>query len=427
MFTGFASENTPAIQVWDCSQLLPDAGSVRLVTLADDCAPIQFFKTGSTTTANTIRVYLPTAPINGRQITIVNQSYNSSPQAISVFSSDRSGNGAAVNSFLYSVGTGDSLVLVYSIQNITSSGSTQTGWTTLNKASLSALNPNALVVGGNTNSASSTNAFVGGGSGNTASGSWSTVIGGSNNTASGYNASVFGGDSNNVTDNYSSVIGGYSNSVSNTGSGIFCGDTNTASSSRVAVLGGSNNTASAPNASVLCGFLNTANGDHGAVIGGRGGTNRSIVGAITSAASVIPVANGVGFSQSALLVLGVQTTNATATVLRSNTSAATTTNQVILPNNSAYYFEGSIVCGVTGGGNSSAWKLEGLIKRGANAASTVIVQSVVNLVGQNSGASTWLVGLSADTTNGGLAITVTGQAATTIRWVCQIRTTEMTY
>jgi hypothetical protein len=35
--------------------------------------------------------------------------------------------------------------------------------------------------------------------------------------------------------------------------------------------------------------------------------------------------------------------------------------------------------------------------------------------------------ITADTTNGGIAVTVTGQAATTIRWVVQIETTEVTY
>jgi hypothetical protein len=35
--------------------------------------------------------------------------------------------------------------------------------------------------------------------------------------------------------------------------------------------------------------------------------------------------------------------------------------------------------------------------------------------------------LTADTTNGGLAVTVTGQAGTTIRWVCKLETTEVTY
>jgi hypothetical protein len=45
----------------------------------------------------------------------------------------------------------------------------------------------------------------------------------------------------------------------------------------------------------------------------------------------------------------------------------------------------------------------------------------------DAGAATWVVAVTADTTNGGIAVTVTGAAATTIRWVCKINTTEMTY
>ena len=48
MFTGFASENTPAIQVWDYFSTF--AGTSR-IALADDCAPIQYFKTGGVSTA----------------------------------------------------------------------------------------------------------------------------------------------------------------------------------------------------------------------------------------------------------------------------------------------------------------------------------------------------------------------------------------
>ena len=57
MFTGFASENTPAIQVWD----LFNALGTNRIALADDCAPIQYFKTGGTGTA--INVYLPSSTI----------------------------------------------------------------------------------------------------------------------------------------------------------------------------------------------------------------------------------------------------------------------------------------------------------------------------------------------------------------------------
>ena len=131
---------------------------------------------------------------------------------------------------------------------------------------------------------------------------------------------------------------------------------------------------------------------------------------------------------SSVVITYALTTDATATVMTSNRSSASTTNQVILPNNSAYLFKATVISGVTGGGNTSAWKLEGAIKRGANAASTAIVGSVTTtLLAQDAGASTWAVTATADTTNGGLKITFTGQAGTTIRTVCKVETTEMTY
>ena len=99
-----------------------------------------------------------------------------------------------------------------------------------------------------------------------------------------------------------------------------------------------------------------------------------------------------------------------------------------MPNNSAYYFRGEIVSGVTGGGNTKGWYIEGVIKRGANAASTALVGTPTVMSSYaDVGAATWTIAVTADTTYGGLAVTFTGQAATTIRTVAQIRTTEMTY
>jgi len=196
-------------------------------------------------------------------------------------------------------------------------------------------------------------------------------------------------------------------------SGVFGGPTNTASGSRSATLGGENNTAS---------------GEVSAVIGGRYGSTRSIFGNIVSAASDVPIATTLGASQLAMLVLGRETTDATATVLASNASAAAATNQITLPNNSAYYFRGEVVAGVTGAGNTKGWFIEGVIKRGANAAATSLVGTpTVTSNYADAGASTWAVAVTANATLGCITITVTGQASTTIRWVAQIRTTEMTY
>jgi hypothetical protein len=94
MFTGFASENTPAIQIWDFAVTTanPFIGPGN-VSLQDDCAPIQFFKTGGT--SSTINIYLPSAPIEGKQIKIINARYGSNSGTISIFSSDVSGGGTS--------------------------------------------------------------------------------------------------------------------------------------------------------------------------------------------------------------------------------------------------------------------------------------------------------------------------------------------
>ena len=83
MFTGFASENTPAIQVWDLFRPYAGSGSIRNISLADDCAPIQYFRTGGE--ASFMRLYLPSAPIEGKQIKIINTKYGSGSQSIAVF------------------------------------------------------------------------------------------------------------------------------------------------------------------------------------------------------------------------------------------------------------------------------------------------------------------------------------------------------
>jgi hypothetical protein len=134
----------------------------------------------------------------------------------------------------------------------------------------------------------------------------------------------------------------------------------------------------------------------------------------------------VGDAQTGTFVLRVATTDATASVLRTNGSAAGTTNQVVLPNNTAYAFTGIVVARqqASGGTASAAWKIEGLIRREANAASTVLVASTVTAIDNTPG---WTLALSADTTNGGLAITATGAAATNIRWVATVQTSEVIY
>lgn len=422
MFTGFASENTPAIQVWEFSNT--GTGTNR-IALADDCAPIQFFRTGGSSTS--MLVYLPSAPIEGKQIQIINARYGGNDQKITIHSSDVSGSGTL--NAIATLAAGQFLVFCYSKQFISfgsSTGSSATGWITLNQSPTSAGNNYALAIGGNNNSAYGANSFIGGGTGHITNGNSAFVAGGSSNSASESNSFVGGGSGNIASGSRSFVGGGASNGASGTNA-FASGASNTASGNQSFVAGGSH-TASATYSVVIGGALSTANAEVATVIGGYNGTTRSIIGNTVFPANGIPIVSAVGVTQSALLLLGRQTTDATATVLRSNTSAASTTNQVILPNNSAYVFQGTCIANVTGGSTTSGWKYEGVIKRGANAASTALVAAVTpTVIAQDLAAATWVLAITADTTNGGIAVTVTGAAATTIRWVSRIETTEVTF
>lgn len=367
MFTGFASENTPAIKVWNFFNTFANTAAPRSVSLPDDCAPIQIFKTGATS-STAINVYLPATAPEGKQIVIVNTLFGLNSQDLNIRSSDASSFGSSTP--LYSLGAGGYLILTYSKDFISpgpGGGNSPSGWISLNYSGQTSSNYNSICIGNSTQS-SGISAVAIGGSGTSASSAYSSAIGGTNAIASNLYSAVYGGASG------------------------------------------------------------TANGQNSAVIGGGYGTARSIVGNFVIPASDAPVAALSGRQQLAFLLLGVATTDATVTTLRSNTSTAGTSNQLVLPNNSAYYVRGSCIANVTGGGNTKAWSFEAAIKRGANAASTAIVGAVIkNVVAADAGASAWDITISANTTSGCLQVQVTGAAATAIRWVCKIESTEVTY
>jgi hypothetical protein len=225
-----------------------------------------------------------------------------------------------------------------------------------------------------------------------------------------------------------SVAIGWRSLASTNGAVCASGSFGTASGTYSGVFGGASNTASGGSSATLGGEQNTASGTSSVTIGGNYGTTRSVVGKIASGASNVPISATLGVSQLAMLILARETTDATATVLASDANAAAATNQIALPSNSAYYFRGEVIAGVTGAGNTKGWFIEGVIKRGAGVGTTALVGTpTVTSNYADAGASTWAVAVTANTTLGCLTITVTGQASNTIRWVAQVRTTEMTY
>jgi hypothetical protein len=294
-------------------------------------------------------------------------------------------------------------------------------------ATLSFYTPHGVVVGGGNNQATGSYSFIGGGGDagtaanrNVASGDWSFVGGGVKNVASGLGSVVCGGG-------IFSAGSYFSNTASNIGSFVGGGTNNTANNVYSSVVGGLSNTASGYASFVYGGDTNTASGSYSSLLTGTRGTTRAINGNATFS-STNPISATTGITQASLIVLARQTTDATPTVLASDASAAGSTNQVILPNNSAYYFTGTCIANVTGAAAGAAWDFSGAIMRGAGVGTTVLIGTpMLNRVAVSSGASAWSIAITADTTNGGLAITFTGQVGTTIRVVAKVETTEVTF
>jgi hypothetical protein len=242
---------------------------------------------------------------------------------------------------------------------------------------------------------------------------------GQNNTASG--TSAIGIGSNNVASNTSSVvIGAYNTASSNYSSAI--GYTNTASGySSVAI--GAYSTANSYS-SVAIGSGNTASGAYTVAMGSNSNTNN------ISSKVMFGIAFGGtnGAYQMGQLGLGAITTDATATVLKSDANVLSSSNICTLQNNNAIAFTVEVVARNTSTGMTGRWEAKGLIKRGANASSTALVGTpTVTLT--NGDNEAWIaagaIAITADTTNGALAITATGASSTTIHWLAKILTTEV--
>jgi hypothetical protein len=232
--------------------------------------------------------------------------------------------------------------------------------------------------------------------------------------------------------------------ASGAGAALIGGVNNTASGTDAIVGGGSGNVASGSRAAVLGGLGNTADGNNAWVPGGERATTRSTAGRGAWASGRF-AANG--DAQSGEFSLRIQTSDATAQRLTANAGAPTGTNTVNLPNNGTYRVKVFVVAQQTGGtagtaGDCASWEADVLIRRGANAAATVLVggHTVTNAPAlaavtagtpfapgqRDAGAAAWTLTLAADTTNGGLAVTGTGEANKTIRWVARVQSVEVT-
>lgn len=199
---------------------------------------------------------------------------------------------------------------------------------------------------------------------------------------------------------------------------LVAGYNHTFNAQYTAVFGNTNTVPGSYN--LVAGLNNTADGDCG-FVWGQYATPRGMVGGNAFARTRRAAT---GDAQMRHAVLNVQTTNATTTALTSGGGAASNTNQFKLATGpSVIKLSGHVTAINRTSGDVSAWEISGVCKQISGTVS-LVGSATVNLIAQDSGASTWAVAVVADNTNKCIQVQVTGVAATTIDWVAHCYVVE---
>lgn len=136
-----------------------------------------------------------------------------------------------------------------------------------------------------------------------------------------------------------------------------------------------------------------------------------------------------GDAQVTNYVQRLQTTDATPTILRVSTGAhsdITTTSpgaSISVLANTTMLLEYSIVARKSPTGTDyAAWNVSMLVSRESGSIASIVGTPVITQIAATAGASTWAI--TPNVTNSSITLTVTGQAATQIRWVANVIATK---
>jgi hypothetical protein len=266
----------------------------------------------------------------------------------------------------------------------------------------------SVVAGGDSNSIGSagTNATIGGGTGNQANANRATVCGGAYNTSSGDSSTTSGGG--NTASGTSAIAMGNGCVASGMFASIALGQGSTASAITAVAIGGS---------VIADGNYSTALGQYSQTFG-VGGAIAHSSGRVTTTGDV----------QTRSMTLFTQTTNATPSVLRTTTSAVSSSNILNNRNYTLQAIKGRCIARTPGSTvDYAVWEFTALLNRGADAASSALLVLLVTpaLLASGGTGVTWGLSVTADTTNGGLLVTGTGEAGKTITWGCDLNALEV--
>lgn len=266
----------------------------------------------------------------------------------------------------------------------------------------------------NTISGALTRATISGGSGNTILATWATIGGGRDNTVEGERAVVGGGYLNQAAGDKSVVGGGQSNTTLSDNSVISGGFNNDARALDSTVCGGSDNYNIAIGATITGGQKNKINAgkDYARAHGAFAVPN--IIGEDVIASGRFAKE---GDAQSSRVTLRRLTTDASGVALRSDGGSGV----CFIPVNSTSTFHGIITARAVGSTDAAGFEIKGLVTRSTTGASLRIVGTpTVTSLGADSGASSWDVTVTVNTSNEELAIIATGEAGRNIQWVCNL-------
>lgn len=282
-----------------------------------------------------------------------------------------------------------------------------------------------------------TGGFIGGGIANQVGNTYASILGGANNLNTSSFAAIGGGSQNMASNNagYSVVAGGQLNAAMGAAHSVISGGSdNRTLNNWTTICGGATNTNQAAYGTIAGGTQNTAsNSATGAFI--AGGFQNTVGGSYSSAGGCFASAplhgqdarassrfTDTGDGQSSVYTLYGYTTDANPKNLTLDLNDATSRLKVAPGQTMAFEV---LVAGRSSAGVSFAKKIGGVIKNVAG--TTTLPASALVFISFDGAAAAWNAVPDADNANDALVVQVTGAAATQIRWVATVRTSEVKF
>jgi hypothetical protein len=302
-----------------------------------------------------------------------------------------------------------------------------------------ALEIGSTICGGTSNAVSSDYGFIGGGNANVISsiGNYCAIVSGNANTitstGNAHNNLICGGGSNTIssTDDYNAIVGGQLNVASGT------------SKNHMFVGGGASNEVSADHASICGGELNVASGDGSHIGGGHSnaasGIDSCVPGGLDNEAAIAySVAMGrgaktrnkgeiaqsaqeittVGDAQVRRLVLFRQTTDATPVILTDDGANDSAGSWTMAPGGTLQAYRVVVIGKKSDDTDVAKYTFDGLVHRYPSNP----ILKVSNASTDYEDNAAWDCTVTGG--SGGIKVTVTGAASTTINWVAMVELVE---